>query len=515
MADIRDESTALNTDFRILKALCALHKVRVAVNDCGIEGKKKFVKIRVAYEAAQVLHRVLHTEKTEHELRQAERRFKSFDERLRGMQSRASIDTDAIKSSMHQLAHWLAADDKERPELESLLVPYVARTFNPDAPDTGLEPTPLILPSEQFTIAGARAYASLPWCPTIILSSDAKEWVEIRCPVCMGNTSPDMDEQMLGVEAMLQHLIESHHCKPISKSQVVTLCQTRVVKMSAVRNICNQGDARKPYVKLTVSTAESPSAIAGRELEGLTEEWSKVDWAWGKHPQNVISAAPHIVMHPVGRWFLLACPVCHGNSSAHGRMGFLGGPRGFYDHLRQGHGEAIQANNASLAAIIERCQVRELTRDEVMHLKSGSPDAIPIKAIQVKRTVSGPLTAVEELAVAEAQARDLAGVAELMARQAKRKTPPSVDRAGSSSYGDRDLGDAKKRARVSKGLQAAMRVPKKRSEDRGLFVSEGEEEEGDVAGPPELAEEPVFAVPGAVPQKATRAPCPFIEDDSD
>jgi len=331
----------------------------------------------------------------------------------------------------------------------------------------------------------------------------------------MGNTSPDTDEQMLGVEAMLQHLIESHHCKPMSKSQVVTLCQTRVVKISAVRNICAQGDARKPYVKLTVSAPESTSAIAGRELEGLTEEWSKVDWAWGKHPQNVISAAPHIVMHPVGRWFLLACPVCHGNSSGHGRMGFLGGPRGFYDHLRQGHGEAIQANNASLAAIIERCQVRELTRDEVMHLKSGSPDAIPIKAIQVKRTVSGPLTAVEELAVAEAQARDLAGVAELMARQAKRKTPPSVDRSGSSSYGDRDLGDAKKRARVSKGLRAAMCVPKKRSEDVGLFVSEGEEEEGDVAGPPEQAAKPVFAVPGAVPQKATRAPCPFIEDDSD
>jgi len=124
MTYLSDESAELNTDLRILKALCALHKVRVTVNDCYIEGKKQFVKIRVAYEAAQVLHRVLHTERTENELRQAERRFKSFDERFRALQSRASTDIDSIKSSTSQLAHWLAVNDKERPELERLMVPY-------------------------------------------------------------------------------------------------------------------------------------------------------------------------------------------------------------------------------------------------------------------------------------------------------------------------------------------------------------------------------------------------------
>ncbi|KAK1810645.1 hypothetical protein LTR12_014969 [Friedmanniomyces endolithicus] len=521
MTDLSDESAELSTDLRILKALCALHKVRVTVNDCYIEGKKQFVKIRVAYEAAQVLHRVLHTERTENELRQAERRFKSFDERFRALQSRASTDIDSIKSSTSQLAHWLAVNDKERPELERLLVPYVPRTFDPDSPHPGPHthtvnlPLKLILPADQFNLIGARVHSSLPWCRSIVLSSDGKEWVEIRCPVCKGNVSPDTGEPMVGVEALLKHLIDSHHCEPMSLSQVIALCQSRVVKISAVHNICTEGDAGVPYVEMITAAAESTRVITGRGLQDLSKEWSKVGWAWSKHPGNSIPAAPHIVRHPVGTWFVLACPVCHGNSSSHGTLGFLRGPRGFYDHLRQGHGEASQANNASLAAIIERCQVRELTRDEVMHLKSGSPNTIAIEAIQVKRTVSGPLTAVEELAVAEAQARDDAAVAEIFARQVKRKTPPSVDRAGSSSYGARDLGDAKKRARVSKRLQAAMRVPKKRSEDEGLFVSEGEEEGGEVTGPPEQAAKPVFAVPGAVPQKATRTPCPFIDDDSD
>ncbi|KAK0911504.1 hypothetical protein LTR91_015394 [Friedmanniomyces endolithicus] len=474
MTEISDESKALNTDLRILKALGALHRVRVAVNDCGIEDKKKFGKIRVAYEAAQVLHRVLHTEKTEHELRQAERRFKSFDERFRAVQSRASTDIDSIKLRTNQLAHWLAVNDKERPELERLLVPYVPRTFDPDSPDPGpqthivSQPLHLNIPADQFTLIGARVHSSLPWCPSIVLSSDGKEWVEIRCPVCKGNVSP-----------------------------------------------ATEGDAGMPYVEKITAAAESTRIITGRGLQDLSKEWSMVGWAWGMHPENSIPAAPHIVRHPVGRWFVLACPVCHGNSSSRGKLGFLSGPRGFYNNLCQGHDEVPKARIGGLAGTIELCQVREPTRDEVEHLKFGSPDAIAIKAIQVKRTVPGPLTAVEELAVAEAQARDDAAVAEIFAREAKRKTPPSVDRAGSSGYGDRDLGGAKKRACVSKGLQAAMRVPKKRSEDIGLFVSEGEEEGGDVAGPPELAEEPVFAVAGAVPQKATRAPCPFIEDNSD
>ncbi|KAK0302878.1 hypothetical protein LTR01_008433 [Friedmanniomyces endolithicus] len=521
MTELSDESKALNTDLRILKALGALHRVRVAVNDCGIEDKKKFGKIRVAYEAAQVLHRVVHTEKTEHELRQAERRFKSFHERFRAVQSRASTDIDSIKLRTNQLAHWLAVNDKERPELERLLVPYVPRTFDPDSPDPGpqthivSQPLQLNIPADQFTLIGARVHSSLPWCPSIVLSSDGKEWVEIRCPVCKGNVSPATGEPMVGVEAMLNHLISTHHCEPMSMSQVIALCQSRVVRMSAVHNICTEGDAGMPYVEKITAAAESTRIITGRGLQDLSKEWSMVGWAWGMHPENSIPAAPHIVRHPVGRWFVLACPVCHGHSSSRGKLGFLSGPRGFYNHLCQGHDEVPKARIGGLAGTIELCQVRELIRDEVEHLKFGSPDAIAIKAIQVKRTVPGPLTAVEDLAVAEAQARDDAVVAEIFAREAKRKTPPSVDRAGSSGYGDRDLGGAKKRARVSKGLQAAMRVPKKRSEDIGLFVSEGEEEGGDVAGPPELAEEPVFAVAGAVPQKATRAPCPFIEDNSD
>ncbi|KAK1057727.1 hypothetical protein LTR12_006428 [Friedmanniomyces endolithicus] len=424
MTDISDESTALSTDLRILKALCALHKVRVAVNDIYIEGNKQFVKIRVAHEAAQVLHRVLHTERTENELRQAERRFKSFEERFRALQSRASTDIDSIKSSTDQLAHWLAVNDKERPEMTGCW--YL-----------------------MFTLIGARVHSSLPWCRSIVLSSDGKEWVEIRCPVCKGNVSPDTGEPMVGVEAMLNHLIGSHHCEPMSMSQVIALCQSRAVRISAGHNICAEGDAGVPYVEMITAAAESTRVITGRALQDLSKEWSKVGWAWGMHPENSIPAAPHIVRHPVGRWFVLACPVCHGNSSSHGKMGFLSGPRGFYNHLCQGHDEVPKARIGGLAATIELCQVRELSRDEVEHLKFGSPDAIVVKAIQVKRTVSGPLTAVEELAVAEAEARDHAAVAEIF-RASGEAQDPSECRQGRKLKLRRPRSRRRKEARARK-----------------------------------------------------------------
>ncbi|KAK5708731.1 hypothetical protein LTR17_020441 [Elasticomyces elasticus] len=96
-------------------------------------------------------------------------------------------------------------------------------------------------------------------------------------------------------------------------------------------------------------------------------------WAFSQEPSNFITNIACVVKHPNGKWFELACPVCHGNRSSDRRRGFFSA-KGFYDHLRQGHGES--SKGVKLPQIIERCQVRELSESEVEDVRKAGPDSI-------------------------------------------------------------------------------------------------------------------------------------------
>ncbi|KAK3644630.1 hypothetical protein LTR56_009568 [Elasticomyces elasticus] len=144
-----------------------------------------------------------------------------------------------------------------------------------------------------------------------------------------------------------------------------------------------QADQRRD---LTLATSAKGVKSVFDGTGGDNKDWSKVAFEWGMKPENFIAAATSVVKHPNGRWFVLECPVCHGNSSRYKKMNrsdFYRGVGGFREHLVHGHGE-IREDLGQLAAFIERCQVRELTMTEVEQLASGSPDAIVITQVLIK-----------------------------------------------------------------------------------------------------------------------------------
>ncbi|KAK5699724.1 hypothetical protein LTR97_005855 [Elasticomyces elasticus] len=108
-------------------------------------------------------------------------------------------------------------------------------------------------------------------------------------------------------------------------------------------------------------------------------------WAFSQEPQNFITSIACVVRHPNGKWFELACPVCHGNRSSDRRRGFFSA-KGFYDHLRQGHGESNKG--VGLPQIIERCQVRELSGSEVEELRNAGSDSSLIKSIATTTAIT-------------------------------------------------------------------------------------------------------------------------------
>ncbi|KAK5686322.1 hypothetical protein LTS10_002438 [Elasticomyces elasticus] len=108
-------------------------------------------------------------------------------------------------------------------------------------------------------------------------------------------------------------------------------------------------------------------------------------WAFSQEPENFITSIACVVRHPNGKWFELACPICHGNRSSDRRWGFFSA-KGFYDHLRQGHGESNKG--VGLLQIIERCQVRELSGSEVEELRNAGSDSSLIKAVATTTAIT-------------------------------------------------------------------------------------------------------------------------------
>ncbi|KAK3641791.1 hypothetical protein LTR56_011118 [Elasticomyces elasticus] len=108
-------------------------------------------------------------------------------------------------------------------------------------------------------------------------------------------------------------------------------------------------------------------------------------WAFSQEPENFITNIACVVRHPNGKWFELACPVCHGNRSSDRRRGFFSA-KGFYDHLRQGHGESNKG--VGLLQIIERCQVRELSGSEVEELRNAGSDSSLIRSVATTTAIT-------------------------------------------------------------------------------------------------------------------------------
>ncbi|KAK4960083.1 hypothetical protein LTR10_002974 [Elasticomyces elasticus] len=310
-----------------------------------------------------------------------EQTFKYDKQRYDAVQRHVTRDRLAFKARMEQIAQRLVDSDENHPGLETILTPYASSKLE-DTTAGSFKPKQVS--AEEFTLNGARVYGSLPWCSTIVLTNDDNKWVEICCPVCGGNAS-DTGELMLGLEAMHNHLTIGHSCKPMSMSQVVELCKMRTVKVSAVRNICAQGNAGAPYIDVVVAKSDIASKASEGNLRSLSMKWSHVGWGWSKHPENFIAAIPCIVRHPAGGWYVLQCPICRGNASACGTKGFFSGPNAFYDHIRKDHEKVIIG---TVAATIAICQVRELTSEEVKALKAGSRSGLVIELVQVKATVS-------------------------------------------------------------------------------------------------------------------------------
>ncbi|TKA70573.1 hypothetical protein B0A55_06229 [Friedmanniomyces simplex] len=545
---------ALSLKERIATALLELAKTEERIDAQVAKSEAKAEEKELPFEAARQVNVSAHSDMTEILFKTAERSLRRSQQRLAAVKWGATADKLAIESRSIQLGYRLIDHDEQHPELTKLLAPYVSRALHAASVDfslvksmndhtalqlseegeegvpgrmtatdqQSLEASPDNHDPENFLLAGARAFAHIPWCSTIVLDVDDK-WIKIRCPACDGNTSPSTGELMCGIKGMHDHMTLSHEYEHMSATRMIALCKVREVRFSTVRNICQRKKSGMPYIKMVKVRTETTTTTADRgpkqpisSTKDKSSEPSKVPWAWGLQPDNIIESIPCIVKHPNGKWFLLECPVCHGNASSRGNRGFLSGPKAFHDHLLKCHGEP--SSTAGLAGTIERCQVRQLIRREVDDLKRGSPNAITIHPVQVRsdpRTVSEAHPPTTPLTEAEAVARDHAGVRELFAREMKRKASSEVNSASGSSRRDSRLGAAESVSRVGIGEQSAVRESKRRRGDMAdPALSVHEEEDGGVLLPTQAAKR-VFVMPEATVQKARSRRGAFIEVDSD
>ncbi|TKA66377.1 hypothetical protein B0A55_09601 [Friedmanniomyces simplex] len=511
---------ALSLKERIATALLELAKTEECIDAQVTKSEAKAQEKELPFEAARQVNVSAHSDMTEILFKTAERSLRRSRQRLAAVKWGATADKLAIESRSKQLGYRLFNHDEQHPELTKLLAPYVSRALHAASADfflvksmndhaalqlseegdegvpghvTAIDPQSLeAIPDnhdpENFLLAGARVFAHIPWCSTIVLNVD-DNWVEIRCPACDGNTSPSTGELMRGIKGMNDHMTLSHEYEHMSAPQVIALCKIRGVRFSTVRNICQHKKSGMPYIKMVSVRTETTTTIADRAPEQpiastkvTSHGPSKVPWAWGLQQDNIIESIPCIVKHPNGKWFLLECPVCHGNASSRGA----------------------------------RCASLRAAKSTI--LKRGNPDAITIQQVPVKsepRAVSEARPPTTPLTEAEAAARDHAGVRELFAREMKRKARAEVNSASSSSRRDSRLGAAESVSRVGIGEQSAVRESKRRRGDTAdPAFSVHEEKDWGVLLPRQAAKRELV-MPETMARKAGSRPSPFIEVDSD
>ncbi|KAK4960082.1 hypothetical protein LTR10_002973 [Elasticomyces elasticus] len=335
--------------------------------------------------------------------------YQHAKERMQAPAVKIAAEEDGVYGHSDQLMDDMTNSDQESSYLDDVLTAY-GRLLGCHG-----DPTESDASGDWFL----RARHQIASVPCIVKFPGGGYWSELACPVCHGNSSPAHSGnqlRLLGLEDFFRHLEEVHGtfrergtlCDLIVRDvspSTVYLLRAGIIKAQDYIKIKTVSDDR-PVVP-TPSSAESvqtsnaapvvqsliQSSNAAPVMQPLVQDWSKVKFDWGSRPENFLDAYPSVVKHPNDKWYLLECPVCHGNCSASrknskGEKNIYRGARAFRDHLIQGHGEARK--NLGLAATIERCQVRELTRHEVRQLLSHSPDAIIISPVGVKRVTAGP-----------------------------------------------------------------------------------------------------------------------------
>ena len=235
----------------------------------------------------------------------------------------------------------------------------------------------------------ARVYTQLPMCTTIVLNYDGT-WVELRCRACSGNASPRTRALLRGAEGVLEHWVKDHGFEPVPLWQVVDVSKVREVSLDEIKEICNGGRAGMPYVDSVIVEVETAQAIELRkgEVDGRDDSYDAVPWAWSKHHTHSVAGAPCVVKHPNGKWYLLACPKCQGNSTNEETPRWFDGAKAFYQHLHHAHSGI--AKDASLALTIETCQIRELNEREVESLRQGYLDVVGVAQFPVLAGLKNP-----------------------------------------------------------------------------------------------------------------------------
>ena len=341
--------------------------------------------------------------------------------------------------------------------------------------------------AENFVLDDARAHSYLPWCSTIVLTANDGEWLELRCPDCGGNASSRSGSLLSGVGAMLMHLTLSHDRDSIPMAQVFELCKHREVQMPEIRAICERKGAGMPYVEVVPVETKHLEAPRKRKAADTTETPEK-PWRWTRNQSNFVAAVPCVVKHPDGTWYIIACPVCKGNTGSNQRRSYFQGAKGLQDHLRHGHGEDI--NGVTVADFIEWCQVRKLTAREYEKIKRGSRDAIKIDMVIASNTAKPPTKAEKSARGQAALLKDLLGTT-------KPKGDMSLPKTEGYGRGERPHSTARYEVSDSEyidsdtaGTQASKRRKVERKSKQTAFAANWELDQDDEEPVPRPKEEP-------------------------
>jgi hypothetical protein len=247
---------------------------------------------------------------------------------------------------------------------------------------------------------------SITWAPTIIYFEDISQYVELRCHYCQGNAAGG--KLLGGVWDFHHHLRNVHNHLSDSLETVVRLCKYRTVPQEEVDWILETRGA-VDYVELT-------EAQSRPDTQSATQN-TRTPLAFASDPNNFIGHCGCVVKHPLGEWVELRCPICDVNS-LEGR--FIQGCKGFFDHLRDTHSEAVEAN---VESVIARCAIRVLVGDDVSLIKSGKVIDPPITHRYVKSTTSGGQTSPSRDQSPDQQGkRQSQGQPSARAKRARRRT---------------------------------------------------------------------------------------------
>jgi hypothetical protein len=218
--------------------------------------------------------------------------------------------------------------------------------------------SPAKLVSDSFDLENPQHLSVIPFAPSIVYDRNKGRYVELACCYCHGNCAPD-GTPFWGAEPFHHHIHDIHgHFSPNAEI-TITLCELRVVPEREIRWIAETGKAGGPYVELVKVDTEDHGIVQHPDVASSTSLGFATD------SENYLPHVGCIVKHPDGDWYELSCPICGGNSAKSGK--YLQGTKAFYDHLIHAHQERLCAD---VETVIDRCQKRKLTVEELTNVKA-------------------------------------------------------------------------------------------------------------------------------------------------